>query len=326
MKISVLAVITVCAVIALGTASMAAELTNGNFETWSNLTLADSWTAYMYGNGWATLKDTTNFRGTASQQLTRTNAGESHFAGVRQSVSASPGDAFTVGDAWVYCKADSTKIKATIRAAWDGLPWVAVNLPNSTVAGAQILATAAQSANTWYEFTSKPAGNTTGSSVMFILDVRLVGTVTTTIDITWDDLVVYHAYVPAMPIISAPTGSSLNVNVDPGIYSTNANAQYAITIGGGGYTLGTNWLMADGTVGATAAWQTDALWGDWTVGGLSASTDYTFQVKSRYDGTYTQNTYLGVGGLGSTIPEPGSMIALMSGLVGLVGFGVRRRK
>jgi hypothetical protein len=26
------------------------------------------------------------------------------------------------------------------------------------------------------------------------------------------------------------------------------------------------------------------------------------------------------------IPEPGSMFALLSGLVGLVGFGVRRRK
>ena len=322
MRIYVFAVLAVCAVIALGTASMAADLLNGDFEAWTGATVADSWAGYNNGTGWAFWKDTTNFRGTAAQRITRANA-SGQYGGFRQSISASLGDAFTVGDAWVYCTQDSTKINANIRANWTTSAWVTGT--SGTLAGASILATAAQSANTWYEFTSKPAGNVTGTGVTFILDARVV-TGTVSIDVTWDDLAVYHAYVPAVPVVGSPTASSLNVDVDPGGNSTNANAEFAVTVGGGAYALETNWLQADGTVGATAAWQTDALWGDLTVGGLSSSTDYTFQVKSRYDGTYTQNTYLGVGGLGSTIPEPGSMIAVLSGLVGLVGFGVRRRK
>lgn len=65
------------------------------------------------------------------------------------------------------------------------------------------------------------------------------------------------------------------------------------------YTLGTHYVQANGTVSTTAAWQTDATWGNKTVTGLSTGTTYTFQVKARYNGTYTQATSLGAGAQGT---------------------------
>jgi hypothetical protein len=143
--------------------------------------------------------------------------------------------------------------------------------------------------------------------------------------IYWDDFSLYHAWVPAAPIISSPTASSLDVDVDPGGNLANTNAQYAVTIGGGTYTLGTDWLQAGGMVGAAAAWQTDALWGNVTVGGLGTGTTYTFQVRARYNTTYLQETYLGAGADGTPVPEPSSFVALLGGLP-MIGFAVRRRK
>ena len=69
------------------------------------------------------------------------------------------------------------------------------------------------------------------------------------------------------------------MNVLPGCNWTNSSAQYAISIGGGAYTLGANWVQANGTVGTTAVWQTDATWATTTVTGLTTGTPYTFEVQ-----------------------------------------------
>lgn len=69
-----------------------------------------------------------------------------------------------------------------------------------------------------------------------------------------------------------------------------------------------------------ANWSTD-VW----VGG-AAGTSYTFKAKARYDGIYTQNTYLGVEGSGMTTPEPGGLLALLSGVAALAKFESRRRR
>jgi len=102
-------------------------------------------------------------------------------------------------------------------------------------------------------------------------------------------------------MVGNPTATTLDLNVQPGCNSANAGVQYAITIGGGAYTLGSNWVLADGSVGTTPEWRTDAQWGTETITGLAANTTYTLQVKARYDSTITQETYLGTE---ATIPEP----------------------
>jgi hypothetical protein len=57
-------------------------------------------------------------------------------------------------------------------------------------------------------------------------------------------------------------------------------------------------------VGTAAAWQTDALWANKTVTGLTTGITYTFQVKARYSSSYTQETALGVGATGTPSGGP----------------------
>ena len=79
------------------------------------------------------------------------------------------------------------------------------------------------------------------------------------------------------PTISNPTSSSILITIN-----TNSNpvsAQYAI------HETSTNkFVQADGTLGASAVWQTYAQWGGasgQTVSGLSINTNYTLEVKAR---------------------------------------------
>jgi hypothetical protein len=63
---------------------------------------------------------------------------------------------------------------------------------------------------------------------------------------------------------------AVNVNGNP---SSTEFAIYETSTG--------NYVQADGTLGATAVWQTATTWGTKTVTGLSASTPYTFEVNAR---------------------------------------------
>jgi len=89
------------------------------------------------------------------------------------------------------------------------------------------------------------------------------------------------ANVPSAPTVNNPTTTSLDVNVNPN--SNPANTTFAIYI-----STTDQYVQTDGTLGATAAWQTDASWGTKTVLGLTQNTEYSFQVKARNgDGTET---------------------------------------
>lgn len=91
------------------------------------------------------------------------------------------------------------------------------------------------------------------------------------------------AYVlPVTP--GAPTvtnvgdGTSLNVAIGTDTNDTTY-VSYAIRINGGAYT--NQYVQANGSIGASAVWQTKSTWGTKQVTGLTTSTTYTFDVQAR---------------------------------------------
>ena len=82
------------------------------------------------------------------------------------------------------------------------------------------------------------------------------------------------ANVPSAPTVNNPALTTLDVTVN-----VNLNpiaTEFAIN-----ETSTTKFVQADGTLGATAVWQTASVWGTKTVTGLTAATNYTFKVKAR---------------------------------------------
>jgi hypothetical protein len=82
------------------------------------------------------------------------------------------------------------------------------------------------------------------------------------------------ANVPSAPTVNNPTTTTLDVAVN--VNSNPAITQFAIQ-----ETTSSNYVQANGSLGASAIWQTAATWGTKTVTGLTPSTGYTFQVKAR---------------------------------------------
>ncbi|MEE9533150.1 MAG: fibronectin type III domain-containing protein, partial [Acidimicrobiia bacterium] len=87
---------------------------------------------------------------------------------------------------------------------------------------------------------------------------------------------------PGTPVVSSPTSTSLTVDNAPN--SNPAITTFAIAVDDDGdvsiFNV-TKYVQADGTIGASAVWQTEATWGAKVVTGLSASTLYRFKVKAR---------------------------------------------
>jgi len=304
-KLPLFAVLTAVSLVGWSSPAYANALINGDFEaSWPSGAVAPSWATGNGGTSWVWAKDTVNFRGTQAQKVGKTTANTANWGAVQQSVSASVGDAFTLADAWVYCAADSTRAAATVRVRWDGT--------TLNMGSAPVWATAAQAAGTWYEFTSHPGGNAAATTVTFGFVTRLVSAVSTDLSATWDDLVIYQAYVPPAPSVFDPTANTLTVDVNPGGNSGNPLAEYAIS-------LGSSWVQADGTVGANPVWQTDLDWGSRVVTGLAANTSYDFEVLARYDSAYPQATLpQGFKGSLTTIPEPETLTLLLLGIVALL--------
>ncbi|MFQ5424975.1 MAG: M12 family metallo-peptidase [Phycisphaerae bacterium] len=90
------------------------------------------------------------------------------------------------------------------------------------------------------------------------------------------------AAVPGAPILTNPTTSSIDANVDP---ATNPSfTVFAVQVSAtspADPTWDGQFVDATGNPSAAAVWQTDALWGTKTLLGLQAGTTYTLQVKAR---------------------------------------------
>jgi len=103
------------------------------------------------------------------------------------------------------------------------------------------------------------------------------------------------ANVPNAPTVNNPSASTLDVAVNAN--SNPSGTEFAIH-----ETATGNFIQANGTLGATAVWQTTATWGTITVTGLTAGTTYTFEVKARNGGN-TETAY-GATASGTPVASP----------------------
>ncbi len=97
---------------------------------------------------------------------------------------------------------------------------------------------------------------------------------------------------PSVPTLSSITSSSLQIAL--GADSNPVATEYAIRIA----TSTSQYVQANGSLGANAVWQAAATWGTVTVSGLSASTTYTVDVKAKngpadgtLDGSDTETSF-----------------------------------
>jgi hypothetical protein len=261
-------------------------LRHGDMEDASVYSVCPDWQSYSAGNGvpvWAE-ELTLIHGGLAAQKVRNINGGTGSILGVRQTFDANVGDAFTFSG-WVYPASQPAYQQVAMVAMWDGS--TANPVANS---GTWNISTGVRLV--WTQLQNL-TGNATATNLTLFLDSRRV---TGSIDISayWDDVVCYRAYVPLAPSLSVASSTSLNVDLLPGC-NTNSAAEFAISIGGGAYALGTHWVQSGGSVGTSPVWQTDAAWAVKTVTGLATGTAYTFKVQARYSGTLTQPTSLGGG-------------------------------
>uniref|UniRef100_UPI00375357B6 beta strand repeat-containing protein n=1 Tax=Flavobacterium sp. TaxID=239 RepID=UPI00375357B6 len=102
------------------------------------------------------------------------------------------------------------------------------------------------------------------------------------------------ANVPNAVLVDNPQLTTLNVTVDAVSQNSNpAITQYAIQ------EIGGNYVQANGSLGATAVWQTASVWGTKTVTGLNNNTSYTFRVKAR-NGSNVETAF-GLNAQGTTL-------------------------
>jgi len=104
---------------------------------------------------------------------------------------------------------------------------------------------------------------------------RAVGTVGAAVTNGADRSFYTLAATPGTVAVDNPQLTTLSVEIDNVTQNGNpANTQYAIQ-------TGTQYVQANGSLGATAVWQTAATWGYKTVTGLTSGTNYTFRAKAR---------------------------------------------
>ncbi len=261
-------------------------LRHGDMEDVNVYSVCPDWQSYSAGNGVASWAEelTIIHGGLAAQKVRNINGGTGSLLGVRQTFDANVGDAFTFSG-WVYPASQPAYQQVAMVAMWDG-----ATANPATGSGTWNISTGVRLV--WTQLQNL-AGNATATNVTLFLDSRRISG---SIDVTayWDDVVSYRAYVPPAPALSVAGSTSLNVDLLPGCNTNNA-AQFAISIGGGAYTLGTHWVQANGTVNTTSYWQSDAAWANKTVTGLATGTPYTFKVQARYSSANPQPTSLGAG-------------------------------
>jgi hypothetical protein len=262
-----------------------ASLLNPKFDVATNSwTVATNWTSYSSGSSVFSKNTSIKQSSPNAQRIQPPTSGTGAYGGVRQTVPAGLGEAVTF-KAYAYNESASTYIKTHLGVQWDGSTTVPSVLQATNI-----------TTTTWTQLTVGGQATTANGVTVFLHTVR--GTSGTYYS-DYDTVDQYRCYVPLVPLVSSASSTSLNVDVMPGCNSTNSVDEYAITIGGNSYTLGTHWVQANGSVSTTVIWQTDATWATKTVINLTTGTTYTFKVQARYSSSISQATALSAGGSGT---------------------------
>jgi hypothetical protein len=104
------------------------------------------------------------------------------------------------------------------------------------------------------------------------------------------------ANVPGELTVGNPTISTLDVTVTPATENSNpSTTRFAIQEAGGSY------VQANGSLGATAVWQTAIEWSTVTVTGLEDNTTYSFATKAKNSAVASVETAFGPATSGTTI-------------------------
>jgi len=321
---SIRLIVGVMGLLIFATTAMGA-LINGDMESFTGeypSQVATGWTSYRSGtntNYLTYFSETLTGYGhndTNCQKIKFSQIRDDRAAGIYQAIPTTPGDALAFsGWAWCNIRYDGANgVQTSLRANWDG--------DTNPDSADMVKIITRDTVENWYGGgPSNTGGNATGTSVMLFLHAVGNDNNIDVVYVRWDDITVYHAHVPDAATLGGETASSLDFDVNPG--DNWSGAEYAVKISGGSLT-GDNWVQTDGTIGSTKAWQTDTVWGNQTVLGLDAMTEYTFELTARYDsGTHTSTeTWLGTAASASTTPEPTALALLALGLPWVV----RRRR
>lgn len=174
-----------------------------------------------------------------------------------------------------------------------------ISLTWSTVAGATgyelQYSTDGTNWNALYNGTALTYSHNTGAigNKPFYYQVR---TLVNSTQSTWKQATQYPIYsacdVPALPLLSNAQPFSMTLALQPEAPDTNpAYTTYSIYC-----TTTSQYLQANGTLGATEVFQTRSAWGNVNVTGLSASTNYCFYAKAKnMDGDVRQGSGAAIG-------------------------------
>ncbi len=153
------------------------------------------------------------------------------------------------------------------------------------------------------------SGAITGLSPNTNYNFRAVGTVSSTATNGANQSFWTLANVPSASTVDNATINTLDVVINPNGNPTTT--EYAIQ-------TGTSYVQADGSLGATAVWQTASTWGTKTVMGLNVGTLYSFEVKAR-NGASTETAF-GAAASGTTTTPVGTPTATAATAITATGF------
>ncbi len=301
-----LSILGIMGVLTFATSAMAATLVNYTFEDFPGGTRAANWAAAYSGtvaNQYTKEISPNVHEGTYAQGL-KPQTVNGAWTAIYQGFDTNEGDALTL-QGWFYPTSAATYTTVNVGTNTTGdrpASWLyhSLDYPNFL-------------RNAWNQ-TTKMEWNATSTTTYVWMENYALRSGSTTLRL--DDFTWAHAYVPPVPGLSNPQATSIDVDVDPGQNSGNALAEFAISIGGGGFTLGTDFVQADGSILGATAWQTDNLWGSQTVNLPGNPADYQFAVMARYSNIHTMPTYLG-----TPTPEPATL-----GFLALGGLALLRRR
>jgi len=107
------------------------------------------------------------------------------------------------------------------------------------------------------------------------------------------------AIVPAAPTVNGATTTSLNVNLGGSANGNPAITEFAIQ-----ETTNNLYVQANGSLGASAVWQTTNTWGTVVVTNLSPGSTFAFQVKARNNDSPQVETAFSPATVRATVPLP----------------------